>query len=67
LRTSLCTKFVGNIFSGKYDPTIEEETDYTFMVDGVSVRLRILDTAGQEEYHALMDQWLGFGNSFLVV
>jgi GTPase KRas len=37
------------------------------VIDGQSCMLEILDTAGQEEYSALSDQWARDGEGFLLV
>ncbi|KTW30060.1 uncharacterized protein T551_02004 [Pneumocystis jirovecii RU7] len=50
-----------------YDPTIEDSYRKQVMVDGHSCILEILDTAGQEEYVALRDQWIKNGDGFLLV
>ncbi|KAG5518486.1 hypothetical protein PMAC_002882 [Pneumocystis sp. 'macacae'] len=50
-----------------YDPTIEDSYRKQVIVDGRSCILEILDTAGQEEYIALRDQWIKNGDGFLLV
>ncbi len=37
------------------------------VVDGESALLDILDTAGQEEYTSMQDQWMREGKGFLLV
>jgi GTPase KRas protein len=37
------------------------------VIDGQSYMLEVLDTAGQEEYTALRDQWIRDGEAFLLV
>lgn len=37
------------------------------MIDGQSCMLEVLDTAGQEEYTALRDQWIRDGEGFVLV
>lgn len=44
----------------EYDPTIEDSYSTTRVVDGVSYRIDIIDTAGQEEYRDML------GNLFQV-
>lgn len=50
-----------------YNPTIEDSYRKQFVVDEEAVTLEILDTAGQEEYAAMADQWYAFGAGFLLV
>ena len=45
----------------EYDPTIEDSYNKALTVDGKSVTLDILDTAGQDEYSQYQDQWMREG------
>jgi len=46
-----------------YSPTIEDSYYKPMTIQGTNVAIEILDTAGQEEYQALRDQWVS--NFFL--
>jgi GTPase KRas len=37
------------------------------VIDGIECAVEILDTAGQEEYTALRDQWIRDGEAFILV
>lgn len=50
-----------------YDPTIEDLYRKQVVIDGQSCMLEVLDTAGQEEYTALRDQWMRDGEGFILV
>lgn len=50
-----------------YDPTIEDSYRKQVQIDGQSCMLEVLDTAGQEEYTALRDQWIRDGEGFVLV
>ena len=50
-----------------YDPTIEDSYRKQVVIDGQSAMLEVLDTAGQEEYAALRDQWIRDGEGFVLV
>ncbi|KAG0349490.1 Ras GTPase ras2 [Podila humilis] len=50
-----------------YDPTIEDSYRKQVVIDDQSCILEVLDTAGQEEYTALRDQWIRDGEGFLLV
>ncbi|MCJ1245334.1 hypothetical protein MMC30_002538 [Trapelia coarctata] len=56
-----------NQFTDAYDPTIEDSYRKQVVVDGQNCMLEVLDTAGQEEYTALRDQWIRDGEAFVLV
>lgn len=66
-KTALTIQLCLNQFVETYDPTIEDSYRKKVMLDGEPVTLEILDTAGQEEYTALRDQWIRDGEGFLLV
>jgi GTPase KRas protein len=66
-KSSITLRFVTNTFSFEYLPTIEDCYRRTTSVDNCTAFLEILDTAGQEEYNALREQWVSEGRAFLLV
>jgi len=67
-KSSLVLRFTADEFVDEYDPTIEDKyRDHVYNVDGRGVKLDLTDTAGQEEYHCLHEQWIMEGDAFLVV
>ncbi|ORY24015.1 P-loop containing nucleoside triphosphate hydrolase protein [Naematelia encephala] len=66
-KTALTVQFTMSSFVEAYDPTIEDCYRKQWVVDDQPCLLEILDTAGQEEYTALRDQWIRDGEGFLVV
>ncbi|GAA6033380.1 hypothetical protein JCM8097_006722 [Rhodosporidiobolus ruineniae] len=66
-KTALTIMLCLNHFIETYDPTIEDSYRKHAIVDGQPYMLEILDTAGQEEYTALRDQWIREGEGFLIV
>ena len=62
-RLQLCL----NHFVETYDPTIEDSYRKQVVIDTQSCMLEVLDTAGQEEYTALRDQWIRDGEGFVLV
>ena len=56
-----------NHFVETYDPTIEDSYRKQVQIDNQSCMLEVLDTAGQEEYVALRDQWIRDGEGFVLV
>lgn len=49
------------LFIKEYDPTIEESYQTTIELDGSTIPLELVDTAGQEEFKSFRDATLGFG------
>jgi len=66
-KTALTIRLCLNYFVEAYDPTIEDSYRKQMMVDGEPVVIEVLDTAGQEEYTALRDQWIREGDGFLLI
>ncbi|KAI9207500.1 small GTPase superfamily [Polychytrium aggregatum] len=66
-KTALTTQFCRQQFPDIYDPTIEDSYRKQAMIDNKACTLEILDTAGQEEYITLRDQWIRDGEGFLLV
>ncbi|KAF7594762.1 hypothetical protein BBP40_008469 [Aspergillus hancockii] len=60
-------QLVSNTFITMYDPTIEDTYRKQMIIDGRPCVVEILDTAGQEEYTALRDQWIRDGEGFIVM
>lgn len=56
-----------NHFVETYDPTIEDSYRKQIHIDNTQCMLEVLDTAGQEEYTSLRDQWIRDGDGFLLV
>lgn len=54
-------------FVQTYDSTIEDTYRKQVVIDGQSCMLDILDTAEQEEYTGLREQWIRDGEAFLLV
>jgi GTPase KRas protein len=51
----------------EYDPTIEDSYRKQCNIDGETALLDILDTAGQEEYSAMREQYMRTGEGFILV
>ncbi|KAF2753587.1 ras-domain-containing protein [Pseudovirgaria hyperparasitica] len=66
-KTALTIQLCLNHFVETYDPTIEDSYRKQVQIDGQSCMLEVLDTAGQEEYTALRDQWIRDGEGFVLV
>lgn len=66
-KSALTLRLVTDNFLEDYDPTIEDLYRMQVMVDGKGATLDIMDTAGQEEFNAMQDQWMKDGQGFLFV
>jgi len=66
-KSSITLQFVHNAFPVDYDPTIEDNFRKQVVVDDVCQMLDILDTAGQEEFACMKDQWVRGGEGFVIV
>ena len=66
-KSALTIKLVTDNFLTEYDPTIEDSYRKQLIVDDQNVVLDILDTAGQEEFSSILDQWIREGEGFILV
>ncbi|ELP89707.1 hypothetical protein EIN_454370, partial [Entamoeba invadens IP1] len=66
-KSAITIQLVSGQFIQIYDPTIEDSYKTSISVDGEIVPLDILDTAGQEEYSALRDQYMRSGDGYIIV
>ncbi|KAN0030577.1 hypothetical protein ACTA71_009217 [Dictyostelium dimigraforme] len=66
-KTALTVQFQSNYFIHEYDPTIEDSFTKNCKIDNFSYSLNILDSAGNEDYTAIRDQYLKNSDGFLIV
>eukprot|EP00727_Mastigamoeba_balamuthi_P001450 m51a1_g11301 putative ras gtpase (212) ;mRNA; r:69334-70941 len=66
-KSALSVRFIQGSWLEKYDPTIEANYRKQVDVDGDPCILDILDTAGQEEYSVLREQYMRMGEGFVLV
>eukprot|EP01091_Cochliopodium_minus_P016638 TRINITY_DN62_c0_g2_i2.p1 TRINITY_DN62_c0_g2~~TRINITY_DN62_c0_g2_i2.p1 ORF type:complete len:207 (+),score=58.94 TRINITY_DN62_c0_g2_i2:48-623(+) len=66
-KSALTIQLIQNHFIDEYDPTIEDSYRKQVTIDDETCLLDILDTAGQEEYSAMRDQYMRTGEGFLLV
>jgi len=66
-KSALTIQLIQNHFIDEYDPTIEDSYRKQVTIDQETCLLDILDTAGQEEYSAMRDQYMRTGQGFLCV
>uniref|UniRef100_F1LCG0 Ras-related protein R-Ras2 n=1 Tax=Ascaris suum TaxID=6253 RepID=F1LCG0_ASCSU len=66
-KSALTIQFVQRYFVTDYDPTIEDSYTKQCYVDDDICKLEVLDTAGQEEFSTMREQYLRTGHGFLLV
>ncbi|KAI9224983.1 ras family-domain-containing protein [Blastocladiella britannica] len=66
-KSALTIQFIQSHFVDEYDPTIEDSYRKHCMIDEEVALLDVLDTAGQEEYSAMREQYMRTGEGFLMV
>ncbi|KAM9904925.1 hypothetical protein OXX79_002456 [Metschnikowia pulcherrima] len=66
-KSAITIQLIQSHFVDEYDPTIEDSYRKQCVVDGQQAILDILDTAGQEEYSAMREQYMRTGEGFLLV
>lgn len=66
-KSALTIQFIRSHFVADYDPTIEDSYTKQCVIDDIPARLDILDTAGQEEFSAMREQYMRSGEGFLLV
>jgi len=66
-KTALAIQFAFHRFVETYDPTIEDAYRTHLIVDSQMCSIEVIDTAGQEEYASLRDQWIREGEGFVLV
>jgi len=66
-KSALTIQFIMSSFVEEYDPTIEDSYRKQSMIDDEAAMFDVLDTAGEEEYSSMRDQYIRIGDGFLLV
>lgn len=66
-KSALTLQFMYDEFVEDYEPTKADSYRKKVMLDGEEVQIDILDTAGQEEYAAIRDNYFRSGEGFLCI
>ncbi|MCJ1405826.1 Ras GTPase [Xylographa trunciseda] len=66
-KSCLTIQLIQAHFVDEYDPTIEDSYRKQCVIDDEVALLDVLDTAGQEEYSAMREQYMRTGEGFLLV
>jgi len=66
-KSCLTIRFISQRFVEEYDPTLEDSYRKHVTVDKQECMLDIFDTAGQEDFSAVRDQYMRTGDGFLCI
>lgn len=66
-KSALTLQFMYDEFVEDYEPTKADSYRKKVVLDGEEVQIDILDTAGQEDYAAIRDNYFRSGEGFLLV
>ena len=66
-KSCITLQYIWEKYIDEYDPTLEDSYRKQVTVDGLEYILEIHDTAGQEEYSAVRNQYISHGDGFVIV
>ena len=67
-KTSLIFRYINNRCPKEHDPTVEDSYEIEITTkEGEKHEFKILDTAGEEDYQNMMDQWIDQAKGFILV
>ncbi|KAJ5070012.1 ras gtpase [Anaeramoeba ignava] len=66
-KSSIVTKFIDERFLPEYDPTIEDFFRKRITLNDEQINFSIIDTAGNEEYSLIIENWIKESNIFVLV
>ncbi len=66
-KSCLTLRLTTKNFEEDYDPTIADLYETKLMVRGKKIDIDITDTAGQQEYMSVVDEWIQKSEGFLLV
>ncbi|RMX58124.1 hypothetical protein pdam_00000018 [Pocillopora damicornis] len=66
-KSALSIRYVCQEFSDAYDPTIEDNYEIDIEVDGCPIKVEVVDTAGNDVFRRMRDQYIKSGDGFLLV
>merc|ERR1719493_301561 len=66
-KTSVCTRWLESHYLQEHIPTVEDMwSPREYQVEGVRMKIEVLDTAGSEEYTMQQDQWISESDAFIL-
>lgn len=66
-KSALTFRFIKDEFPKEHETSIEEQYKINSTIDGYNCRLEILDTAGQDDFQTMLENWINFATGFLLV
>ncbi|XP_006460506.1 hypothetical protein AGABI2DRAFT_55947, partial [Agaricus bisporus var. bisporus H97] len=66
-KTAISVRVITLYFLSTYDPTVEDTYRRLLQVDDRPCSVEVIDTAGQEDYETLRNQWIREGDTFILV
>jgi len=66
-KSALCIQFIQRHFVEEYEANIEDNYRTQRSVDGSTILMDILDTCGVEEYFSMRDQYMRWGEGYILV
>ncbi|KAL9986660.1 hypothetical protein ACROYT_G000832 [Oculina patagonica] len=66
-KSALSIRYVSKEFSSTYDPTIEDNYETDIEVDGCPMKVEVIDTAGNDVFRRMRNQYIKSGDGFLLV
>ena len=66
-KSALAFRFIKNKFPKEHDTTIEDSYSIPAKIDDIQCQFEILDTAGLENYQAMLDTWINSVEGFILV
>lgn len=66
-KSSLIFRFLNYKIPTQHDATIEDRYKGTVKINDKIYNLEILDTAGEEDFQNMIENWISFGDCFMIV
>lgn len=66
-KSAMTNVFVSAKFPSEYDTTIEDKYTVERFIGNYPCSIDILDTAGQDDYYTLIDNWINSSDGFILV
>jgi len=66
-KTAISYQYCNKVFQERYDPTLEDAFSISQKIDGRTVLVDILDTAGMEYYQDMRRQWIAGHDGIILV
>lgn len=66
-KSSLTYLYINYNAPKEHDPTIEDRYKTYATINSCQHEIEIMDTAGEDDYQNMMDNWINFGEGFLLV